>query len=178
MLVLLLGEASGVPVVTSQGEPPELFCLTTNLVDSRTNTGGKARGHAEEPTRCRLSLENIRKYNFMAKISTGRRRRRLEQMRWMRIDSIVASDFLFKLWWNEAQSGIFAPLSSTQMAKYPKTNKGGAGSESAPKWKNLDAPLLTASHHPIQCFVFLLRPGLFTGKRDSNPVGFSWWSLS
>lgn len=79
MLVLLLGEASGVPVVTSQGaEPPELFCLTTNLVDSRTNRG-KARGHAEEPTRCRLSLENIRKYNFMAKIPTGRRR--LEQMR-------------------------------------------------------------------------------------------------
>lgn len=82
MLVLLLGEASGVPVVTSQGaEPPELFCLTTNLVDSRTNRGGKGRGHAEEPTRCRLSLENIRKYNFMAKTSTGRRRRRLEQMR-------------------------------------------------------------------------------------------------
>lgn len=95
----------------------------------------------------------------------------------MRVESIVASDFLFKLWWNEAQSGIFAPLSSTQMAKYPKTNKGGAGSESAPKWKNLDAPLWTASHHPIQCFFFLLRPGLFTGKRDWNPGGFSWWSL-
>lgn len=77
----------------------------------------------------------------------------------MRVESIVASDFLFKLWWNEAQSGIFAPLNSTQMAKHPKTNKGGAGSESAPKWKNLDAPLWTASHHPIQCFLFLLRPG-------------------
>lgn len=82
MLVLLLGEASGVPVVTSQGaEPPELFSLTTNSVDSRTSRGGKARGLSEELTSSRLSLENIRKYNFMTKISTGRRRRRLERMR-------------------------------------------------------------------------------------------------
>lgn len=37
----------------------------------------------------------------------------------MRDDSIVASDFLFKLWWNEAQSRICGPLSSAQMATPP-----------------------------------------------------------